>query len=321
MSFSSDTKDALAREPLLQPCCQRAELSAFLHLAGQINLLGGGKRAFSVTTESQVVARRVYQLIKRLYGYNAEVAMKENKRLNHKHTFFISVPDAKKADQILFDTSVLKESDGYATVYQNFEPALMEKICCRQALARAAFLACGSLSNPEKSYHLELIVRSRAYADSLLDILSEMGVTAKTTLRKGVTVVYVKGADQISVFLANIGAVDAMLAFENIRVLKDVRNNVNRAVNCENANVDKTVRAAERKMQNIRYILRYRPLEKWPEALRQAAELRLASPYAPLSELCDMTEGELGKSGLNHRFRKIEALADQIRAEKGEIND
>ncbi|HOV70437.1 MAG TPA: DNA-binding protein WhiA [Clostridia bacterium] len=319
MSFSSETKDALAREPLEPKCCMHAELVAFIHLAGSVDILGNDRRSLMINTESQCIARRVYNLIKELYGIGSRLMISENKKLNKLHTFHISVTDTEAADRILLDAGVLRKDGGYANLDISFKERLTETECCRKAFLRAAFLAAGSVCNPEKFYHLEFTVENASFAGGFLKLLEQLNLNAKITSRKGHTVIYLKGADQVSELLAHMHAFEAMLKLENIRVLKDVRNNVNRAVNCENANVDKTINAATRQIESIQYISDNLGLDKLPEHLRRAAELRLSNPYAPLSELCSMVSDEVGKSGLNHRLKKLEKIAQDLRSEKGEI--
>ena len=187
---------------------------------------------------------------------------------------------------------------------------LLQSDCCRKAFLRGVFLSSGSLSDPEKIYHLELVSETEEFSEEIREIMSRFGLNAKTVERKGRIVVYVKEGNQIVDFLGLIQASVSLLNFENTRVMKDVRNNVNRSVNCETANLGKTVSAAVRELHDIGKIDQLIGLDQLPGALREVAYARLKHPDISLKELGEMLDPPLGKSGISHRMRKIHEIAE-----------
>jgi hypothetical protein len=195
---------------------------------------------------------------------------------------------------------------------------LLRKLCCRKAYLRGAFLGGGSVSKPEGEYHLELVTGNLDFAKTMMRVLKSFDLIAKLTDRKQDFVVYLKGGDEITSLLRVIGAHNALFTFENVRVVKDMRNKVNRLVNCETANLEKTVNAAVRQVENIHAIDRHLGLGRLPKTLRETAELRLEYPEATLQELVDLSGGRISKSGINHRMRKLEQIALSLERETEE---
>ena len=187
---------------------------------------------------------------------------------------------------------------------------LLQKSCCRRAYLRGAFLAAGSVSDPNKSYHFEIVCRSSDQADILLDILKSFDIPAKSILRKKHQVVYIKEGSLIVEALNVMEAHVALMDFENSRILKDMRNSLNRRVNCETANIGKTVTAAVKQTEDIRAVMRMPGYKSLPDGIKQIAELRLKFPDASLKELGEMCDPPVGKSGVNHRLRKLSDLAN-----------
>lgn len=178
-------------------------------------------------------------------------------------------------------------------------------------VVKNAFLSMGSINNPEKTYHLEIIFSSKEEAENILNICKENGVSVKITQSKGKFIAYIKEGEEISKFLAMIGANKAVLRFEEIRVNRDMKNNVNRLVNCETANLSKTVNAAVNQINDIKLIQNANKFDELSEELKQIALLRIEHPDATLKELGEFLE--LGKSGANHRMKKIHELAEELR--------
>jgi len=189
-----------------------------------------------------------------------------------------------------------------------------QKRCCKKAYLRGAFLAGGSLSNPDKGYHLEIVCRDAMIAEEIEEILEEFNIFSKVVERKDHFVLYIKEAEQIADFLNIIGAHNSLMEFENVRILKEVRNNVNRQVNCETANIQKTVDASIRQIENIRFLVQTGELNKLSPQLKEAAILRLENPDTNLSDLCSLMKTPISKSGMNHRLRKIDEMACSLRA-------
>ncbi len=191
------------------------------------------------------------------------------------------------------------------------EREILEKNCCKRAFLRGLFLSGGSFTDPEKVYRAELYCSFEALSAFAVSILREFGIQAKTVVRNGKHVVYLKDGNQSADFLAVVGANRSLLELENIRVLKDVRNHVNRSVNCETANLQKTVSAGVSQLRDIERIRRGRGLDALPDALREVAVLRMQHPEATLLELAALCDPPVGKSGINHRLRRLHELAEE----------
>ncbi|MBR4513597.1 MAG: DNA-binding protein WhiA [Lachnospiraceae bacterium] len=196
------------------------------------------------------------------------------------------------------------------------EPILVERSCCKQAFIRGSFIAAGSLTNPEKEYHFEIALLSRELAMLLMKLIKDFNIEPKLVERKKYHVVYVKESQEIADLLTLMGAHVSLLDMENIRIIKDMKNRVNRRVNCETANLNKTVSAAVRQVNDIEYIEQTRGLKSLPESLYEIAVLRLEQPDMALKDLGEMLNPPIGKSGVNHRLRKISEIADDIRRNK-----
>jgi len=319
MSFSTEAKKQLTGIPIAKRCCAVAELSAFIHTAGTI-YFEGGKVGVRIETENAFTARRIFSIIKFLYNIYTQISIKKNQRLRKTNTYLIHLSPMLEADRILKDTRIFYEDkDGMRSLHQNIEKEVVQWDCCKQAYMRGAFLGGGSVSHPEKTYHLELIAHTLEYGESLCQLLNEFELNAKIIERKKNYVVYLKEGEQIVTFLNMIGAHTALLKFENVRIYKEMRNNVNRIVNCETANLSKTVNAAVRQIDNIAYIRDHLGLDQLSVNLREIAELRLEYTDANLTEIGQMLVPPVGKSGVNHRFRRLDQIAEELRKEKGDV--
>ncbi len=317
MSFSSKAKEDLANERIKKPCCRLAALSALTQMTGSLLLAGGGKKKLRLTTESYAVARWIVQLAKGLYDLEAEILVREHRRLGKTKSFTILF-QGEALREVLLDTGLMGHSDEGYSFEGGVPPRLVENECCRRAFLRGAFMGGGSISNPEKGYHLEFVVRTDRFALELCALLNQYELGAKEVLRKGSNVVYLKESEKIKEFLSIIGAHGALLDLEDVRTYKDFRNNLNRKVNCETANIQKTIDAAGRQMENIRYLIQCGEFQNLSPALRETAEARINNPEASLQELGEMLSEPVGKSGVNHRLRKLETLALEMRLEKGD---
>ena len=309
--FSRQTKEELAHLPFERDCCVKAEIAAMVHNAGSL-VFGGGQLGLRVAQEQAVVARRLFTLVKRRYGIAPAIVAVERKRLHKAHRYELFVEDARR---ILEDLCLW---DGENGLHEGIDASLVQTGCCRRAYARGVMLSGGSLSDPEKGYHLEFVWTSEAMAGDFCRLLNRWKLHARQVVRKGTYVVYLKEGGQIINLLGFMGASTAVLALENTRIWREVRNNVNRAVNCESANLDKTVAASSRQMQNIEYIRLHGGFAKLPPALRQVAEIRMNQPEASLKELGEMLSPAVGKSAVNHRLRRIDEIAEDLRIQEGQ---
>jgi len=249
-----------------------------------------------------------------LYGINVEMSIRRSRKLKKHIVYMLVLTCSKGLKKVLSDVNI-KTSD--TVEYLPYAGTINRKSGLK-AYLRGAFLASGSMSDPEKTYHLEIICHNHVLAKELNEIMDSFNLNAKVIMRKGSHVVYLKEGENIVDFLNIIGAHSALLELENIRILKEMRNNVNRIVNCETANLQKTVNASVRQVDNIRYIRDNLGFEKLPENLRDIAQLRLKYSDASLKELGEMLSPSLGKSGVNHRLRKLDIIAEKIRSMKGE---
>lgn len=309
MTFSANTKGELARTELVGECCELAELSAIMHTAGSISI-SGGAFALRVDTENASVARRTFRLLKSLYGTHVKTEMHTNQlKNNHIYSLYIDKSIARMA---ALDTRLIGEKG----ICFDADTSFLERQCCKVAFVRGAFLGGGSITNPEKRYHMEFVCSQKEFADSLLNIIVELGIAAKIIMRNKSYVIYLKEGDSIVTLLTMMGAHSTILKIENIRIMKSVRNNVNRKVNCETGNLSKTVNASVRQLENIEFIRTHLGLDKLAPGLREVAQARMDNPQATLSELVNVL-GAPSKSGINHKLRKINSIAEQLKSTRG----
>ncbi|MCL4514839.1 MAG: DNA-binding protein WhiA [Firmicutes bacterium] len=310
MAFSLRVKEELARVIPKDSCCQLAELSALIHMDGALQIHGQAELALEILTENAAAARKIFHLVKNLFHSETEILVRKKRRLRKNNVYGIRIPAGAGVREILLKLGLV--DDDFALV-QGISLPLVKRKCCRRAYLRGAFLGKGSITDPEKTYHLEFTVDNPVYAGDLSRLLHSQGVPARVGERKKEYVVYIKEGEQIGQLLALMGAHTALLDFENIRVIKGMRNQVNRRVNCETANLDKTVNAAMQQLENIRVIDEMMGLSKLPANLREVARLRMGHPDASLQELGEMLVPPASKSGVNHRLRRIGRIAEQLR--------
>lgn len=312
MSFSTEAKDELARLFPEKRCCRITELAALIRMDGTITISTNHEVALVVTTESSPVARKIFRLFKEIYSLEAEIRVQRRRSLkkNYLYSVRLSTADAS-INRLLTELGIF---DGEGDILPGIKKSLVKSLCCRRSFLRGVFLGAGSVNNPEGNYHLELITNSSLYAEALTELINTFPeMAAKVSSRKNWYVVYLKESEQIASFLNIIGAHHALLEFENIRVMKDMRNKVNRLVNCDTANLKKAVNASLKQIEHIKLIEEKIGLEKLPLRLREVARLRLENPDSSLKELGEMMIKPMGKSGVNHRLRKIEAIAEELR--------
>ncbi|CEO27031.1 DNA-binding protein WhiA [Paraclostridium sordellii] len=312
MSFSAETKNELARVFSNDKCCNISELSAIVRLSGSIQLAGYKKLNLKISTELNSIARKVFKLLKSNFGINTEISVNKNQMLKRNSSYVLMVTSDMGAENLLRELGILSREDGFFTMNKVPEDLIKDNECIR-AFIRGAFLGGGSISDPEKNYHLEFVANNEEFAESLKNLINSLGFNSKTVSRKNNYVVYLKESEQISDLLNIIGAHQALLSLESTKIVKEMRNNVNRLVNCETANLSKTVNAAVRQIENIKYIQSKVGLDHLPPNLREIAELRVDNEDLTLKELGEMASPELSKSAVNHRLRKIEQIADDLR--------
>lgn len=308
MSFAATTKKELTRIEA-KKCCQRAELSALVRINGVIQI--GHDMVLGVRTENAATARRIFLLFKEVYGLQPEVLVRKKVRLKKNRTYMIRLK--VKVLDVLRDLGIIGD---HLEQIQGIASKLLTTECCRRSYLRGAFLAGGSVNNPDSgSYHLELVSTYYDHGEALCHLMNRRyQLHAKMIERKKGFVTYIKEGDKIGEFLNIIGAHQSLFHFEDVRIMKDMRNSVNRLVNCDTANLNKTIQAAMRQIESIQIIEREQGLDQLPPPLREIAVTRLKYPEISLTELGQMLpSGKLSKSAVNHRMRKIHSLADKIR--------
>ncbi|WP_163654928.1 DNA-binding protein WhiA [Listeria sp. PSOL-1] len=311
MSFASETKKELTNIEVTDEEA-RAELSAFIRMNGVLSF-SNGRMIADVQTENAAIARRMYQLLKRIYDIQAELLVRKKMKLKKNNVYIVRIKVNTK--EILTDLRILDESFAFT---KDIDAKFIEKRAIKRAYLRGAFLASGSVNNPEtSSYHLEIFSFYEEHNQAICALMNQFHLNARIIERKKGFITYLKEAEKITEFLSIIGATTALLHFEDVRIMRDMRNSVNRLVNCETANLNKTINAAVRQIDNIKYIQEAVGLEALPERLREIAELRISYEDVTLKELGEMlSSGPITKSGINHRLRKIDEIAERLK--KGE---
>lgn len=306
VSYASEVKQELTKL-VVHPEHARVELSALLRMNGSLSLQNH-HFVLTAQTENAAIARRIFSLIKQKYGMESELLVRKKMKLKKNNQYLVRLKH--DTNKVLTDLDILDES-GLSINTDVPEEVLNEDQRMRSYL-RGAFLATGSVNNPETSrYHLEIYSLYETHNEGIAQMMNYFHLNARTTKRRNGYIVYLKEAEKIADFLQLIGATNSMLKFEDIRIVRDMRNSVNRLVNCENANINKTVAAAERQIENIKHLQATVGLDSLPDKLREIAVLRLENPEVSLKELGDMVpSGPISKSGINHRLRKLNQLAE-----------
>lgn len=287
MSFSGEVKEELTRHISPARHCQLAELAAIVSFCGQFGRERDGKYTIGFQTENEALVKKGFTLLKKLYNIENGVSLTEQE-----------VRD------------IMQKAGG---VGQPVSPLTIKNTCCKRAFLRGAFLSAGSMSDPRKGYHLEFVCGNEEQAAQLQQVIRRFDIEAKIVLRKKYYVVYLKEGSAIVDLLNVCEAPVSLMNLENMRIIKEMRNSVNRRVNCETANISKTVNASTRQIEDIEYIRKHYGFEKLSGTLREMAEVRLENPDAPLKELGEYLTPAVGKSGVNHRLRKLSELADRLR--------
>ena len=293
MSFSGKVKEELLEHYARARHCDIAELSAIVHMCGAFGVGYKGVCCLKVHTENLGVARKCFTLLEKTFNIKNDIVVRRNAGKDN-YSYYIYA----KGEELMA-----------------IRDTIVQAVCCKRAYIRGAFIASGSMSDPSKSYHFEIVCNDMRQAEHLRDMMNSFDVDAKIVQRKRTYVVYLKEGSQIVDILNVMEAHVALMELENVRIMKEMRNSVNRKVNCETANINKTVSAAVRQMEDI--IRDQIGFEKLPEGLRDVALTRLAYPEAALKELGQLMANPLGKSGVNHRLRKLSEIAQQLREQQG----
>lgn len=305
MSFTAEVKEELARIENRKPCCARAELSALIRVEGTLHYTGNERFRLEVATETAPVARKVIKLLHGIYSLKTELTVRRSV-LHRSNNYLITVVSQPTLPDALMDLGIL---DGSAAPTYAIPEWVLGSECCAIAYLRGTFLGGGFVADPHGDFHFELTAESEPVASGLVSLMERFGMPAKVTSRRGTYAVYLKGAESIVTFLALVGAHQALLRTEDVRILKEMRNEVNRLVNAETANLQKTAEAAASQVDAVRRISRRHGLETLPPALQEIAALRLEYPDVSLRELGELADPPLSKSAVYHRIRRLEELA------------
>ncbi len=304
MSFTREIGRELIMRPEDPRCCRRSELTALVLLRGFL-VLRGGHRHLKIAAGYNSLARHLFQLIKGA-GFNSPLVIKQQGRRLGKVQYMVQVQGRDEVDNLL-DYLGLYTGGGQPSLSRKAHQEIKQR-CCQRAFLRGSFLAGGSLSISRSGYHLEINCGYREDALLIQQFLQKFGVESFIRERRQVHYVYLKHGESIAEFLRVIGAHNALLELENIRIIKGMRNQINRLVNCDTANLDKIVASSQQQIETIAKVERLIGLPNLPPSLREAACLRKKHPEASLKELGEMLNPPLGKSGMNHRFRQLARL-------------
>lgn len=307
MSFAAQTKKELTMIET-DDCCERAELSALIRMNGSVSL-SSRKVVLDISTENAAIARRIYTLVKKHFAVHVELLVRKKMRLKKNNVYIVRMPE--RVQEVLSELKIVSEGFIFTS---EIDKDIIRKNCCKRSYLRGAFLAGGSVNNPEgSSYHLEISSMYEEHCQSLVELANSFDLNARCIERKKGFIFYIKEGEKIIELLNIVGAHQALFKFEDVRIMRDMRNSVNRIVNCETANLNKTIGAAVRQIDNIKLLQKEIGLENLPEKIREVAEVRLMHPDLNLTEVGELLKVKVSKSGVNHRLRKIDEMAEKIR--------
>ena len=320
MSFSSSVKDELSRQMPGARHCQIAETAAILSLCGRVKISASDHFWIEIHTENVAVARKYFTLLKKTFNIRTDVSIRSGINPGRSRTYIVAVREHEEALRVLQAVKLINSQGEIGENLSLIRNVVLQNACCRRAFIRGAFLAAGSISAPEKFYHFEIVCPTEPKAEQLKNIIATFDIEAKIVPRKRYYVVYIKEGSQIVDILNVMEAPVSLMELENIRIVKEMRGSVNRQVNCETANINKTVSAAVKQIEDIRFIQSVAGLSGLPESLQEMARIRLERPEATLKELGEALEPPVGKSGVNHRLRKLSLVAEELRQQYPDRN-
>ncbi|PKQ10206.1 MAG: DNA-binding protein WhiA [Actinobacteria bacterium HGW-Actinobacteria-9] len=313
MSFTAEVKEELSRIEARRPCCLKAELAALVRIEGTLHITGREQFRLEVATETAPVARKAIKLLHGLYSLKTELTVRRSV-LHKTNNYLITVPSQPDLPAALTDMGILDDSSRLAP---GILPRMVKRDCCAVSYLRGAFLGGGFVADPHGDFHFELTAESEQMAEDLAGLMGRFEVPARVTRRRGLYTVYLKGAEPIVTFLALVGAHRALLRTEDVRVIKSMRNDVNRLVNAETANLERSAEASLGQIEAILLLQSSIGLDNLPPALQELARLRLENPETSLRELGELADPPLSKSAVYHRVRRIEEMAAETGTASG----
>lgn len=309
MSFSSSVKEELVRLPLGKPCCMLSELSALTRTSGSLSMHGMGRVLATYRVENAGVARRIFLLLRTSLGVTPRLHFVQQPRLGGRRICVLTLGDQESLKLLTALHMAEEDEDGGLSFKRTPPRHPMTRECCRRAFLRAAFLGAGSMTDPEKSYHFEWMADSDALLKELSRLMEKSKLPVRSYLRRGVTVLYLKGAEDIARALALMGASKSVLTLESLRVQKQMHGQTSRVITCDENNINRASAAADRQSEAIARLLASPEAGRLPDTLKEMARLRLENPDLTLTELGQLMNPPLSKSGVNHRMRRLTALA------------
>ncbi len=312
MSFTAQVKDELSRVEGECPTCAYAQLSAIIRVCGTLSFRGPGRYSIRVSTETGAVARAMIKLTHELFDLETRLTVRHS-NLHKTRNYLIEIPEQDELEEDLIRLGILVPGRGLAT---GAPTRLLERRCCRSAFVRGAFMAGGFVADPRGDFHLEIAVTGERFAHDIVELIGEWGIVARLNRRRGAYAIYLKSFDDVVRLLKAMGAQRSPRAIENVRHVKSLKNDVNRLVNAETANLSRTTRAAGNQMELITEAERLVGLQKLPPAVREFCELRRAYPELSLADLGSLASPPTKKSGMYHRLLRLKAIVEEVREQQ-----
>ncbi|MBQ8568011.1 MAG: DNA-binding protein WhiA [Oscillospiraceae bacterium] len=264
-------------------------------------------------TENDITAEMFCKLADDIIGGENIVSVSKTHKKNNVTLYSLAIENESDREELIYRYHIYSR-----TIIHRIQDDIINEENVSPFLG-GAFLSCGSMTEPLKEYHLEFVVPFAELAEDMLELLNSLGINAKLVERKNDHVIYMKESESIEDMLTWMAAPKSSIELMNVKILKDIRNKTNRITNCDNANIERTLKAAEKQIEDIEYIERTVGLDYLPRDLMNMAEVRLDNPEVSLKDLGELLDKPLGRSGANHRLKKISAIADKLREERGEL--
>lgn len=313
MSFATETKNELSRILPEKKCCMLAEIAGFMRFAGSVGLAGLGKFRISMTTPSVAVVRHYKALIKSYFQVDTEIEVGKGEGFGNSKTYTITIGPENNSEMILREVGILIVREGFNTISDGIYESLVRTKCCRKSYLRGAFLAAGTVSAPDKSYHLEIAASTEIQAKDLRKLINTfVDISPKTIKRRKGWGVYLKAREQIADTLAIMGASSKFFEYLDVIMRKDIYTKAGKAERLDLANMDKALKASEKQRADITKIAETKGLEFLSAKLREVAEIRLEHPDVGIEELGKLLNPPLSKSGVNNRLRRISEIAKEL---------
>lgn len=313
MSFSSEVKEELFGHIGSSRHCQLAEIAAIIDAAGLIRVDESGSTTLFLQADNELVIRKFFTLIKKAFNIKHSILEKTAEIKDGGRIYRPVLTDFETLKSVLGAVRLIDKEGNVLELQKGVSPMVTRNTCCKRAFLRDSFLCLGSISDPNKGYHLEYVCDTEAQASSLKEMIESFDIEARIVRRKKYFVLYIKEGAGIVDLLNIMEAPVSLMNLENLRIVKEMRNSINRRVNCEVANITKTVNAAAKQIEDITYLKEHYGFDNLQRGLRDMAEVRLENPEASLLELGRLLDPPVGKSGVNHRLRKLSELADKVR--------